>query len=644
MTLKLLLVSLVLSAASGARGEGQEQRFALEPVDKTAQEGDTILLACRVVHKVGRIQWTRDSFGLGTERELVGYPRYSMTGSDEEGEYSLQIRDVRLEDEARFQCQVGAADGVRGIRSRDALLTVHVPPSAPVIVEGSVLRTTAGRTVALTCEALGGKPAAELTWFDQEGKQAAAEQVTYWTQLLPDGKRASAFSKWTFVADKRQDGATLTCRSENPALQQQQVTSTRLEVRFAPTVRLRMQAAGQHLLEGQDVVFLCETDANPASDLLYKWYVNEELVVGSVAASFALRSVSREHASVTCEARNAIGAGKARQLLNLHFGPVLRSPLHDHYPATLGQQVRLSCDVAGNPAPEVTWLFEGNVRATGADLLIPAMSYDQAGRYVCRASVAGFPEVETSTLLLIKGPPRVSAPAVQFGEVGSPATLDCRVHSLPQPSVSWTWDPKLPPFPSQQQQERLSTGDTTASLLIHEVRPELLGSFFNCSASNDFGSDHAIILLARPRMSASSLASSSHSPAPLSPSPAGPLPLLLTVAGAVAALLFLVSAAVAAILCCNKKTVYTGDSLSDLKGSDVSKASPPEEPRVKATAKATEEWTEGTETPAAVVTSAAEEDVDNAIYAHQQHLRWYSSSGKLVGRSPTPSLSLPIMR
>ena len=35
--------------------------------------------------KVGELQWTRDDFGLGNERELTAFKRYKMIGSHEEG-------------------------------------------------------------------------------------------------------------------------------------------------------------------------------------------------------------------------------------------------------------------------------------------------------------------------------------------------------------------------------------------------------------------------------------------------------------------------------------------------------------------------------------------------------------------------------
>lgn len=85
-----------------------------------------------------------------------------------------------LEDDAVFQCQVGAADGVDPIRSRyvkysnfhttfihlslpfhlgrDATLTVFVPPERPIIINGDVLSTNEDREVEIKCVSRGGKP------------------------------------------------------------------------------------------------------------------------------------------------------------------------------------------------------------------------------------------------------------------------------------------------------------------------------------------------------------------------------------------------------------------------------------------------------------------------------------------------------
>lgn len=85
------------------------QHLAMEPQDQIAEIGARVTLPCRVVNKKGVLQWTRDDFGLGTRRHLTGFDRYAMIGSDEEGDFSLQIYPVEMEDDALFQCQVSAS-------------------------------------------------------------------------------------------------------------------------------------------------------------------------------------------------------------------------------------------------------------------------------------------------------------------------------------------------------------------------------------------------------------------------------------------------------------------------------------------------------------------------------------------------------
>lgn len=103
----------ISSSGSGSQ-ERQHQRFAMEPQDQTAIVGSRVTLPCRVIDKTGLIQWTKDDFGLGVHRNLSGFDRYSMVGSDEEGDFSLDIYPVMLDDNARYQCQVSpGANGKR---------------------------------------------------------------------------------------------------------------------------------------------------------------------------------------------------------------------------------------------------------------------------------------------------------------------------------------------------------------------------------------------------------------------------------------------------------------------------------------------------------------------------------------------------
>ena len=58
-----------------------------------------VTLPCRVENKIGVIQWTRDGFGLGDTRDLSGYTRYKLIGSDDESKYDLSLFSVTYIDQ-----------------------------------------------------------------------------------------------------------------------------------------------------------------------------------------------------------------------------------------------------------------------------------------------------------------------------------------------------------------------------------------------------------------------------------------------------------------------------------------------------------------------------------------------------------------
>ena len=124
-----IVCTFLLMSTTSSFNTVLEQEFAMEPQDQVAVVGARVILPCRVLNKQGVLQWTKDDFGLGTRRKLVGFERYSMIGSDEEGDYSLQIYPVSLDDDALFQCQVSP-----GTFGEFYLNNVSVRPFSPMIL------------------------------------------------------------------------------------------------------------------------------------------------------------------------------------------------------------------------------------------------------------------------------------------------------------------------------------------------------------------------------------------------------------------------------------------------------------------------------------------------------------------------------
>ena len=67
--------------------------------------------------------WIKRIYALlpGYYRDLPGFPRYSVLGSDESGVFNLQIVDATLEDEATYECQVGPNGTNKPIRANAKL-------------------------------------------------------------------------------------------------------------------------------------------------------------------------------------------------------------------------------------------------------------------------------------------------------------------------------------------------------------------------------------------------------------------------------------------------------------------------------------------------------------------------------------------
>ena len=96
MTLLLLTASL-LSRPSPLLSS---QSFSAQPSDLTVNLGSSLSLPCQVVGRRGEVQWTRDNFGLGVDRELRGFRRYTMVGAGDPGDYTLHIDRITLQDDA----------------------------------------------------------------------------------------------------------------------------------------------------------------------------------------------------------------------------------------------------------------------------------------------------------------------------------------------------------------------------------------------------------------------------------------------------------------------------------------------------------------------------------------------------------------
>merc|ERR1711915_177638 len=174
-----LLVVILASQQLTVNGGLVGQYFITTPTNLTVNTGTKVTLPCVVGNIAGACQWTKDGFGLGTDRQLPNYDRFTM-GSDDEraGHCDLVIQPVLAEDGGVYQCQVSGAHGAAPIISKPATLKVLSEPGQPHIVQAKnsdFIEVADGDEIELQCESHGGKPAADLSWFTGSGQRLLSD-------------------------------------------------------------------------------------------------------------------------------------------------------------------------------------------------------------------------------------------------------------------------------------------------------------------------------------------------------------------------------------------------------------------------------------------------------------------------------------
>ena len=436
------------------------QTFTEEPKDVTVKEKGTAILPCVIKNQVGQVRWTKDTFGLGEDRNLTGFPRYTIIGDKENGNYTLQIDPVLLEDEAwkmgddgilkegsgpgKYQCQVSAGNGGSPpeIRSKTAKLTVTVAPEPPIILNGDVLKTIGGTEVEIKCSSRGGKPSAKIKWFDADDKEITSTVSTD-TEPYENSKRITVVSTLKFTPDGKSDhNTTRLCKATHDEISMN--VSIQLLVEYSPKITLTMTSETTPILEGQDVIFNCTAISNPP-EVNYRWFIDDAIVPEVHGTEYTIPGVDRKlnKKSVKCEVRNVIGSNTKSQALSIHYSPqFLKTP--EDYSGKKGQTAKLICKVDANPTAKYIWFKNGDEEIVHSNdgsksELSLKISEETVGKYICRALVEGFPGVEGSAEVLMKGAPHFYEKSeVQYGQEGTDVKIVCNAFSIPPPKkVTW---------------------------------------------------------------------------------------------------------------------------------------------------------------------------------------------------------------
>ncbi|XP_078475969.1 uncharacterized protein LOC144737137 isoform X2 [Lampetra planeri] len=243
------------------------------------------------------------------------YGRLNFTNLDSSlTDGSIRIEDLHLRDEGNFTCSFSTFDDEA---QATISLTVNVPPKVFLELNPLPLVEGMGLVTVATYIALGGKPAASITW---SGLDQGSYNET--TETEPDGT-VTVRSRYWLEPTHESHGRTLTCRVEHPALERPVEHSNMLDVHYKP----RVSIAGYHgdwYVGKEGASLSCEADTNP-SITHYLWRRQDGslpngIVVSGNSLSFERPLVESDSGSFSCWANNSVGWGEAVVIITIQPG------------------------------------------------------------------------------------------------------------------------------------------------------------------------------------------------------------------------------------------------------------------------------------------------------------------------------------
>ncbi|XP_040278130.1 nephrin isoform X1 [Bufo bufo] len=326
----IFLLSCCLCICGGAAG--MQQVFRVQPDNVTTVQGSVQVLVCEVEHASGAVQWVKDGLLLGPDRRIPGFPRYSMSGDPQKGEYNLRIERCELSDDAHYHCQVGRSEVSMAIMSYAAILTVLIPPEPPVFKEhvaGSSVTWVYGVEYPVTCSVVNAKPSATLT-ITKSGVEVSGSSSS---QPGSINKLEDTETTAMVIPQSTDNGNLLVCSALNPALQTPLTVSFTMNVLFPPNVPIIHGYEGPSVKSEETLKMSCTSHSgNPLATL--QWLKNDEVVYNRwetdnnkrLSRSFLTINVKPEHnqAVISCEAVNHVTPMvlRASITLNVLFLPI----------------------------------------------------------------------------------------------------------------------------------------------------------------------------------------------------------------------------------------------------------------------------------------------------------------------------------
>ncbi|XP_055671290.1 hemicentin-1 [Falco peregrinus] len=404
------------------------------------------------------------------------------------GGRQLQISIAEKSDAASYTC---IASNVAGSAKKEYSLQVYIRPT--ILNSGShpsEVVVTQGNEISLECK-VQGIPEPAITWMKDGRLLGSGRDVVILhggrllqlknAQVSDTGRYVCVAASVAGLSDRKYD----------------------LNVHVPPSIAGYLQMPENvSIVEKNPISLVCEASGIPLPSIT--WLKNGWPVTlnNSVRILSGGRTLRLTHTSVadegqyTCVVTNA--AGEVRKDFDLSIlvppGIVGENKLED-VKVKEKHRVTLTCEVIGNPVPQITWIKDGQsltededhkVLSSGRFLQIINAQVTDTGRYTCLASNTAGDKSKSYSLNVLVSPTIVGADSHGNTEdvtviLNSPMSLVCEAYSYPPATITWLKDGN--PLESNRNIRILPGGRTLQILKAEEDH----AGRYTCIATNEAG-------------------------------------------------------------------------------------------------------------------------------------------------------------
>ncbi|XP_065505206.1 hemicentin-1 isoform X3 [Caloenas nicobarica] len=400
----------------------------------------------------------------------------------------LQISIAEKADAASYAC---IASNVAGSAKKEYSLQVYIRPTVlNVGNHPSEVVVTQGTAVSLECKAQG-VPEPGITWMKDGRPLVSGGNIA----ILHDGHLLQLQNAQV------SDTGRYVCVAANVAGLSDRKYD--LNVHVPPSIAGDLRVPENiSIVEKNPVSLVCEASGIPLPAITWLkngWPVTSNNSVRILSGGRTLRLT---HTSVADEGRYTCvvtsAAGEASKDFDLSVlvppGIVGENKLED-VKVKEKHRVTLTCEVIGNPVPQITWVKDGQPLAEDEDhkllssgrfLQITDAQVTDTGRYTCIASNTAGDKSKSYSLNVLVSPTIVGADSHGNAEdvtviLNSPTSLVCEAYSYPPATITWLKDGN--PLESNRNIHILPGGRT---LQILNAQEDNTGRY-TCIATNEAG-------------------------------------------------------------------------------------------------------------------------------------------------------------